>query len=250
MIGLLLGIAVLGLAAVPIPTPSSTTRRVQCFANLRQIIGATLLYAADNGDRMPYPGWGGGPSGPDGWAYATRLDGVAILSAAGRATNTLQLPFLRAGQLWPFLQKDAPFFCPEDMAHAQGAGASLWRQRDMKVTSFGMSSIVIRSGQLPGFRTLALNRFRPDGIAYLELEEALPFNFNDSGCQPLESPSQRHSPMPASLPDAPRTSGRSHIGTFGGAVEMMTIMEFKQLATGAPTPNRLWCEPDSPTGGR
>jgi hypothetical protein len=43
--------------------------------NVKQILLGSQMYGSDNNDHVPHPTWGGGLTGPDGWAYITSNNG-------------------------------------------------------------------------------------------------------------------------------------------------------------------------------
>src|SRR5207253_5238058 len=77
-------------------------RRVQCLANLRTLTCAWLTYANDNRGRLC-----GATAG------AVDRDGFHDWVAAGPTGEGL-----RAGVLWPYVQSEDPYKCPNDDVNA------------------------------------------------------------------------------------------------------------------------------------
>jgi prepilin-type N-terminal cleavage/methylation domain-containing protein len=152
LIELLVVIAIIAiLAAMLLPALAKAkdkAERTTCLGNIRQILVAMNMYATDNNDYLPHPSWGG--ISPDNWAYATinggRFPGLPgqIPSAIGRLDNTNQLPWFERGLLGTLLGKNQKVLdCPRDVKQRGGGRyLSLWRDRDMKLTSYTFNGAV------------------------------------------------------------------------------------------------------------
>lgn len=235
------------LALVAVGTAGSTrasARATGCLANLRRLSSALSVYAQDNADYLPHPGWGSIPNSPPGWAYAVANPGTIadvpvrglIPDAAGYMDGServrVQMEFMRIGQLWPYVRDDRAFRCPADIP-VTGRELVQYRGRSVKVTSFAMNGCVSGNDQqLPGGRTYRIGSFRADDVVFMEPLESEPVFFNDTGNQPGEGVTQRH-------------SGGTHVGRVDGAAEWMSLSNYTALANPAKAvpPNRLYCGP-------
>ncbi len=223
-----------------------------CLNNQRQILLSTHMYASDNNDYLPQPGW---PIGTlQTWA-----------SGVNMPLNTLGTPasydyyyprqvdsFRTNSLLGAYLRNEKSLLCPSDNAR-DGA----FFKRQIFVTSYVWSLVVNQYGQ--GTATHKLSQFKVDGIIEWEPDETVlaangsPYYYNDLANFPDEGISARH-------------GKGATIGCFGGSSESMSIKVFTTLAGGVVKPptlagyswpnaipkppdyNRLWCSPDN--GGR
>lgn len=269
LIELLVVIAIIAiLAAMLLPALAKAkdkAERTICLGNLRQILLAMNMYATDNRDYLPHPSWGGistGP-GPDNWAYATfnngRFPGLPgqIPSAIGRLDNTNQLPWFANGLLGNFLAKNQNVMdCPRDVKmRGGGKYLSLWRDRDMKLTSYTFNGAVsgYGAGGVPrevanagAGGTYKLNQFKATDFLMWESDETVAFNFNDAGQNPVnaaEGVSQRH----GGNPKDPTTDagGGAVVGKFGASTDFVKWKLFTTLRNqgGVGRPNELLCGP-------
>jgi len=232
--------------------------RMVCLNNLKRIMTASNLYAADNSDSLPHTSWGIDMRGPGNWAYATadkgRLPGEWLFpySLAGRIDNSPQLPWRRIGQLWPYLRDASPYECPDDLVR-QDPNSRLYIDRPVKVTSYSMNGAIISYGTLPGVQTHPLASFSPDALLIWDNNEMQPFYFNDAASYPrLDSVSGRHGRRQVARQETTTPFGGAfNAGRADGGAEYMTRKIFAELTKWPPDQrNRVWCDPTSPTGSR
>lgn len=257
-------VAAAGLLLVVALGSGATTRlrseEARCLRNVGELARANLLYAADNRDYLPQPGWGTIPdaTGVDTWAHATRNNqripgGPAMIPARSVSAGTAalfeeemdrQIPWRDQGQLRRYVAGGTTFECPTDwrLWHSDPRFRLRFGQRLLKITSYCMNGAVVGYGQLPpGILTYRLGQFRGDAIAFWEPDDREPFNFNDAGQQPREAQTLRH-------------SRGGNAGRFDGGAGYLSDRRYKDWAGVGPArpkllPNPLWCSPGSPTGG-
>jgi len=222
LVELLVVIAIIGiLASLLMPVLNKAkdrASRVVDINNLKQLITATHLYAADASGILPWPNWALGDS-PDrpGWLY--RLDP----QAQGPARFKVE-----TGVFWPMLRNSKLYFCPRDGPHTPR-----FNERPQQISSYVMNGAVIGYNRT-NYPPARLEAFRYDDVAFWETDEKYPDYFNDGASYPSEGVSARHA------------LGAIH-ATFGGAVEYIKL-EVWYLEEAKPTRNRLWCYPGSKDG--
>ena len=211
--------------------------------NYRQIIVAAQMYAGDNNDYLPQPGWG---TSVACWAAGADVP-PGNAPTFDRYTNAVlqQLASFREGQLYSWLKNERLLRCPADnVINAEVL------ERNIYLSSYVWNAAVIgfpkKSAVGAVSLTFKVSRFRPDAIIQWEADETRPYCFNDFCNYPDEGVSARHDNGPT-------------IGRFDGAAERMPFSDF-MAHSGAiasdfshagvgwkhcrvPTPNRLWCSP-------
>jgi prepilin-type N-terminal cleavage/methylation domain-containing protein len=250
LIELLVVIAIIAiLAALLLPALSNAKNRAQMVTDLnnhRQILLGMTMYAGENDDVMPQPGYSGSsPSGTvvDCWAAAAGIP-VGGTEALYHTVYTNQVLWFTRGQLYPFVKTEKILKCPADKL----TGARFF-ERPIYISSYVWNGAVIGypywatpSNAWP--RAFKLSQFKPDAILQWEVDNTQPFYFNDFANYPDQGISTRH-------------GKGAVVGLFGGSTLRMSVTDFQTMAGGVDTggggtrwrfarpntPNQLWCSP-------
>lgn len=277
LIELLVVIAIIAiLAGMLIPAlarAKDKTQNTLDLSNVKQVLTGVSMYTLDNSDFMPHSTWGGGASGPSGWAYSTTpipgvaAPGTAFAGGAGSdaaARNQLsnQIPYFKAGHLGKYLADNQKVLeCPKDVAmRGKGEFRTRYWNRQVKLTAYTFTGAV--SGYAttrelqPAGRTYKISSFNPTEYLMWETDEFASFNFNDAGQNQEnanEGVSQRHTTNPNARGDTALQKdygGGAMVGTFGFTASFTKYSNFKRLrdafARSGGKRNDLYCGPAYP----
>lgn len=187
-----------------------------CLSNERQHALTTNIYATDHQDQLPWTNWDGGNAGAwdgPGWLYDARVGPLPDWSVDD-------------GSLYPYVGTAEIWRCPADDAPVDAVGVR-------RITSY------IMNGAISGYTNqepAKLVNFDSKHAMYWELDEEGPGgHWNDGSNHPDENTSIRH-------------SGSGTVGFFDAHAQKIPLATW--VAWGNDGPGRLWCAPNSPTGGR
>jgi hypothetical protein len=180
------------------------------------------MFAGDNEDFLPFPGWGGFPPDRDNWAVDTKLP-----DGAGKddmATLTNQLASAKRAQLGPYLQDVRILTCPKDFAlRGTGQGKADFKRRQIKVTSYIWNGALCSYGDYPGPTQLKTSKYklgqlRTTGILMWEGPESEEqYLFNDVSNSPHEGISQRHVGSRRPKDQKENVGGVAPVGSLSGS---------------------------------
>lgn len=222
LIEILVVIAILAiLLALLIPGMAGAREkamRATCMSNVRQLATASVSFATDHSDRLPYPNWAGAGDRnfAPGWAYD------ANKGFNGNINN------LTNGALWSVLRDFKVYRCTMDpLERLPTTACAAW-----KLSSYNMNGAVCGYGSShPAYK---MADFRSDDVMFWEASLEKFKNGNDLAQYPNEGMEFRH-------------AGGGAYASLDGHSAWISKDDFNAAAA-ASGRNKFWCNPANDNG--
>jgi prepilin-type N-terminal cleavage/methylation domain-containing protein len=224
LIELLVVIAIIAiLAALLLPALAGVKNRAKMVTdvnNCKQIMLGVIMYAANNDDYMPQPGW---LTSVQNWVTGP-LDATTLPAAGGTISTynqyyPLQVQAFRKGQLYRYIVTEKILRCPAEVLDAQ------FFVRQQYLTSYIWNGGVVRYGNSAITMKLGASELKSSYILMWENDEknTKAGQWNDFSNYPDEGISRRH-------------GDGAMVANLGGGALRMDMRDFYHLAGNAANP--------------
>lgn len=229
------------LVAVLLPTVQhvrSKASRAACSSNLRQIMQASLAYATENDNHLPYANWEDNVNAtafyPRGWLFASPRKGTWPNGLGGRwSINKPPAAGAETGVLWPYLHNLNVYHCPGEN-NGDRSGVQLLSSYRMNGAECGYGRIGNGSSiNSPGLTLTQIKRVASDTVLYWETYES-GASANDGSLDPSNEV------------NPPWHEWGSNMAFLDGHVEFWDSNTYWKFANQLPGP--LWWDPLTPNG--
>jgi hypothetical protein len=208
--------------------------RLKCMSNLRQLGLASQMYVNENKITMCFVNWGDTQwytNAKMGWLYEAPL-------------LTADPAMVETGWFYHYLRNREVFRCA---THVKGDGANFGVSRSDALTSFLMNGAINAYGATTGNNNILfykITKFRNDDILLWEADERGGAAWNDGSSYPYET-FNLNEPSASGLTQ--RHGKTAAIVCIDGHAEWISHEDFRTLVADTKR-NRLYCNPNHPTG--
>jgi len=230
--------------------------RVACMSNMKQMAFAWLMYGDDYRGSAPSANMVAMEqyTTTANWLYVYPTGGLGFLASA---TPQQRDQLIRTGSLYKYLKSTKVFRCPFDSGPfdmLDSKGGFVYH-----LTSYQMNgcvdNLVLSGGSLSKKTWYKISQFKKDAIILYEADNLGSGNyFNDGGNKPDEGMCLRHTshqvPYETAIANPTKYSSMaSNVMLADGSVQSLSLNQYELIRL-SPGPNRLYCIPGNPTGGK
>jgi len=257
LIELLVVIAIIAiLAAMLLPSLARAKSRALAandINNCKQCMLGMAMYALDNSDFLPAPGWG---TAADCWVASKNVGPLGPVTTAVQyqAAYDQQLRYFTGigltppapAQLYQYLKAPKLLLCPQDLQDS-----SVF-PRNEYITSYTWNGAIIGYGANGPSATMKLTKFKGSNILQWENNEKnmTGGSWNDFSNYPLQDQSggAGSGVVPQDITFSQRHGKAAQVGRMDGSAARITYAEMTAMAFNTTIKNDIWYNPLTPNG--